>query len=135
MTKLANNTLDIALEALIQIETGNLPNLEQLKSLQEVVWAWMDKADDVVPTELHKQGSAIKRKSDSRFNANQTSLEVFDMMKKRRISKTKATQQLPNCSERTAMTRLNQSQIKNQSDADRYNALLDIVKKALQKKA
>jgi hypothetical protein len=134
MTKLAKNTLDNALKALIQIEHGNLPAPAQLKSLQEVVWAWMAKSDDVIPAELHKQGSAINREQTGRFDATKTSLEIFDSIKKNKISKTKAAQLHPDISERTAMTRLKQSPIKNQDDAERHKALQDVVKKALQEK-
>lgn len=139
MAKIADNTLTVALSGLDNIERGQHITDEQLRCLQTTVWAWMDKSQDVVPTALHKQGSAIKQHQVNAYKALRTSIDVFEYMLKHGTSKTKAAQwqggilQGGIC-ERTAMTRLNESPIKTPSQAKRFNQLIARVKESLQKK-
>lgn len=128
------NTLQMALDALISIEHGALPTGEQLNALQLAVWSWMDGENGAIPTELFKQGSAIKRNQTSKLESLSTSLEVFEYMKKHQTSKTKAVQNLSKVSERTTWNHLDKSSIKTEQDANKFNDLMAVVEKALQKK-
>lgn len=60
---LPEETLSIALEALIAIENGSLPSVNGVEALQQAVWTWMhpDRDRSTEAKALFRQGSRLSR--------------------------------------------------------------------------
>lgn len=71
MHRLNDDALNIALDALIDIENEKLPSTKGLFALQQVVWGWLepDREKSLVASNLFKQATrinkAIKKKNET----------------------------------------------------------------------
>jgi hypothetical protein len=63
MADVEKNTLELALNALIDIENDKLPSTKSLVALQQAVWGWLepDREKSLLASKLFKQGTEIKK--------------------------------------------------------------------------
>lgn len=138
MSKLPDETLKSALNALIVIEQAGQPTIEQLKALQLTVWAWMDGPETFNTSQLFKQGKAIKLESKHKTEAIETALAIYKHKEQRRTSENKAIENANlKPRERTRRTHMKIAKVQanmNEAKAKRLSSVIAEVRKVLHKK-
>lgn len=76
--ELLDDTLRIALDALIAIENGKLPSDKGVEAMQKTIWAWMHPGRDRSPEAkaLFRQGSRLRNMAHDKGIALATQVEI-----------------------------------------------------------
>jgi hypothetical protein len=80
--ELPDDTLRIALDALIAIENGKLPSDTEVEAMQKTIWAWMHPGRDRSPEAkaLFRQGSKLNRIAHEKSITLAAQVEVLRRM-------------------------------------------------------